>query len=135
MKMTSYLCEFSISGPRWTRGKRVGGSGTAHLRVTPLSCFSCFPFCFLFFFLFFPLFVFLFSSFQFFIFLIFSTENLLLFFIATFRVARSTRQTRKLWLVGVAADRDAPLACPNVKNLAKKKRKQKKKEKQMKRNK
>ena len=32
-------------------------------------------------------------------------------FIATFRVARLTFQTRKLWLVGVATDRDARHAC------------------------
>ena len=52
-------------------------------------------------------------------------------FVATFRVARATSQTRKLWLVGVATDRDAPVACLNVKNLSKneKKRKQKKKNK------
>ena len=37
--------------------------------------------------------------------------------VATFRVARLTVQTRKLWLVGVATDHEAPLACPNVKNL------------------
>ena len=36
--------------------------------------------------------------------------------LATFRVARLILQTRKLWLVGVANDRDAPLACPNVNN-------------------
>ena len=29
-------------------------------------------------------------------------------FVATFRVARLTLQARKLWLVGVAIDRDAP---------------------------
>ena len=37
--------------------------------------------------------------------------------IATFRVASLTLQTRKLWLVGVATDRDAPLACPKVKTF------------------
>ena len=31
-------------------------------------------------------------------------------------------ETRKLWLVGVATDRGAPLACPNVNNLRKMKR-------------
>ena len=41
-------------------------------------------------------------------------------FVATFRIARLTLQTRKLWLVGrcVAADRNAlPLTCLDVKNL------------------
>ena len=39
--------------------------------------------------------------------------------IATFRVARLTLQTRKLWLVGVATDHNArhPLTCPSAKNL------------------
>ena len=46
-------------------------------------------------------------------------------FVATFRVARSSSQTLKLWLVGVATDRDAPLACPNVKNTKKEKKKSK----------
>ena len=32
-------------------------------------------------------------------------------FVATFRVAKPSRQTRKLWLVGVATDRDARRAC------------------------
>ena len=42
--------------------------------------------------------------------------------IATFRVARLTLQTRKLWLVGIATLRDARylLICPNVKNKKKK---------------
>ena len=53
-------------------------------------------------------------------------------FIATFRVARLTLQTRKLWLVGVATDRDAPLACPNVKTFFSKKQKKEKKRKQKK---
>ena len=42
--------------------------------------------------------------------------------VATFRAARLTVQTRKLWLVSVATDRDAPLACPNAKNLVKKRK-------------
>ena len=33
------------------------------------------------------------------------------FFVATFRVARLTLQTPKLWLVGVATDRGARHAC------------------------
>ena len=37
--------------------------------------------------------------------------------LVTFMVARVTLQTRKLWLVCVATDRDAPMPCPNVKNL------------------
>ena len=36
-----------------------------------------------------------------------------------FRVPRLTLQTRKPWLVGVATDRDAPLACREWKNHAK----------------
>ena len=34
-------------------------------------------------------------------------------FVATFRVARLTSLTPKLWLVGVVTDRDALLACRN----------------------
>ena len=34
-------------------------------------------------------------------------DEQLVVFVATFRVARLTLQTRKLWLVGVAADRNA----------------------------
>ena len=52
---------------------------------------------------------------------------LLVCLVATFRVARLTLQTRKLWLVGVATDRDAPLASPNVKNPFKNEKKRKKK--------
>ena len=36
-------------------------------------------------------------------------------FIATLGIARLSLQTQKLGLVGVATHRDAPLACPNVK--------------------
>ena len=50
-------------------------------------------------------------------------------FIATFRVARRSSQTRKLWLVGVATDCDAPLACPNAKNHKKRKKEKKYKQK------
>ena len=41
-------------------------------------------------------------------------------FVATFRVARSTLQIRKLWLVGGCRDRPSralPLTSPNVNNL------------------
>ena len=56
------------------------------------------------------------------------------YLIVTFRVARLTLQTRKLWLVGwlVGRCRDRPsralpLTCPNVKNLRKKQKKRNKK--------
>ena len=51
VKMTFFFCEELIFEPRWTgeRGGREGVSfGKAHLRVTPLSCFSFLFFCFLF---------------------------------------------------------------------------------------
>ena len=46
-------------------------------------------------------------------------------FIATLGVARLSLQTQKLGLFGVATDRDAPLACPNVKNLENQKKTEK----------
>ena len=60
-------------------------------------------------------------------------------FVATFRVAKLTLQTRKLWLVGVATGPSStlPLTCPNVKNLEKVKRnarKKKTRKRKMKRN-
>ena len=49
----------------------------------------------------------IFSFFTVFFFYIFTFLHLFKCFFATFRVARFTLQTRKLWLAGVATDRHA----------------------------